>query len=287
MSSSRPATGEAADCETADLDHDRETDDLLAATPVRWFVRGFAAGVLITGAVNAVSYFFRSPDWRNLFYENVTTSGTGSRESIGFPLEVWQAGNTYGGLFADYVAMGWNVLFACGVGCLLGWLCVCKRVFLNRAVGGTNVSPAGDANSGATSSTGSATRRGGRPIQFSLLGIMTATTLVAVASMVTSKLAAHPATLMVIYALGPLGLVTLAMLPRRMSWQRRVVLLVPCAMGLIAVAMAVGQVLGLDFDRVLMGIFLSWTPQSALAAMVLTGLLLRGVPPAMPAQKAL
>jgi hypothetical protein len=79
---------------------------------------------------------------------------------------------------------------------------------------------------------------------------------------------------MAIYGLGPLLLVAIAMLPRRLSWQKRVVIIIPATLTLIAVAIAVGSAMEMEFDKVLMGIFLCWTPQSALAAIGLTATLL-------------
>jgi hypothetical protein len=64
------------------------------------------------------------------------------------------------------------------------------------------------------------------------------------------------------------------MLPRRLSWQKRVVIIIPATLTLIAVAIAVGNAMSMEFDKVLMGIFLCWTPQSALAAIGLTATIL-------------
>lgn len=242
----------------------------IGATARRWFLRGMAAGLLIMGAVNAVSYFFRSPGWKNLTSPATLRPEPDAAEAIGFPWQVWEAGNTYGGMFADYPAIGWNVLFAMIIGSAIGILCVRHRRFLSAAIGELDQDdPLGEGHpDGAALS-----RAKSEPIQFSLGGLMIATAIAAVFAMVASKWAAHPAALIVIYGLGPLILVALAMLPRRLSWQRRVALLIPTALSLIAVAMGIGQALGLDFDRVLMGIFLCWTPQSALAAIVLASTL--------------
>ena len=106
-------------------------------------------------------------------------------------------------------------------------------------------------------------------MQFSLRGLLIATGIAAVVAMAARNFAARPETLIAIYALGPLGLVAIAMLPRKLSWQRRVMIIVPAAYALIAAAIAVGLGLGMEFDKVLMGIFLCWTPQSAMAAVAL------------------
>ena len=60
------------------------------------------------------------------------------------------------------------------------------------------------------------------------------------------------------------------MLPHRLTWQKRIMIIVPAAYALIGTAIAVGFAMGMEFDKVLMGIFLCWTPQSAIAAVALT-----------------
>lgn len=52
-----------------------------------------------------------------------------------------------------------------------------------------------------------------------------------------------------IYALGPLALIVLAYLPRRLSWQQRVAILTPSALILIAVAITLGSALDVEFDK--------------------------------------
>ncbi|WP_372725159.1 hypothetical protein [Novipirellula sp.] len=232
----------------------------LAGSSTRWFLRGIAVGMLLMAAVNALSYFVRSSDWSSLVGKPQSQN-----ESIGFPLTVWEAGNTYGGLFADYPNMGVNILVAAAVGSLIGMVAARYRDYLNQLVD--------DFDEGESDKGDSATAPA-QPIQFSLLGLMIATTIAAVFATVASKLAVRPETLIAIYTLGPITLVALAMLPRRLSWQQRVVIITPAAFSLIAVAIAVGRGLSMEFDKVLMGIFLSWTPQSAIAAIALTSYLL-------------
>ena len=218
-------------------------------SPIRWFVRGTAVGVLLMAAVNAISYFFRSRDWSSL----VGPTGR-TEESLGFPWVVWEAGNTYGGMYADYPRLLLNAFFAIAIGSGLGCFAARKTGFLNGLLGQITMGPA----------------REHQPIQFSLRGIMIATTMIAIAATLARHFAARSETLIAIYALGPLALVVIAMLPRRLSWQKRVTIIVPLTFLLIAVAIAVGNAIGMEFDKVLMGIFLSWTPQSAIAAIGLT-----------------
>lgn len=221
----------------------------------RWFVRGLAVGMLFMASLNALSYFVRSEHWGSLVGKAQPRG-----ESIGFPFEIWESGNMYGGLFADYPMIGINILVAVVVSMPIAILTTMKADWLNQLMLDSFESEINeDAGDSET-----------QPIQFSIQSLMIATTVAAVFAMIASRFAARKETLVVIYALGPLCLVLIAMLPRRLSWQQRVVILMPCTFALIAVALAVGQALSIDFDKVLMGIFLCWTPQSAIAAIVLT-----------------
>ncbi len=220
----------------------------------RWFVRGTAVGMLLMAAVNALSFFVRTSDWSSLVGPSSTAD-----ESIGFPATVWEAGNTYGGMYADYRMLGLNILFAAAVGSLLGWLAARKRDFLNGLL---HQMPSGTE------------AKKHQPIQFSLRGLLIATTLVAVSATLARHFAARPETLVAIYAFGPLGLVAIAMLPQRLSWQKRVVIIIPATLTLIAVAIAVGTAMQMEFDKVMLGVFLCWTPQSAIAALALTSYIL-------------
>ncbi len=234
MSSSSPASDSPSE------------DRRVADTPWLWFVRGTSLGMLLIGSLNAVSYFFRSSSWGSLVGKT-----SPDQESLGFPFKVWEAGNTYGGLYADYPMIVFNGLVAVGFGSLLGWWAARRTNDLNAWVESimAEIEPEGE-----------------RPVQFSLRGLLIATAIAAIVATVARHYAARPETLIGIYALGPALLVAIAMLPRKLSWQKRVMIIVPAAYALIAAAIAVGFGLGMEFDKVLMGIFLCWTPQSALAA---------------------
>lgn len=229
-----------------------ETDD----SPTRWFLRGTAVGMLLMAAANAISYFFRSADWSSLVGPPKSYS-----EAVGFPFVVWEAGNTYGGMFADYPMMAVNIVVAALAGSIIGAIAARKTVFLNGLI---------------HQMQREASKQPQQPIQFSLQGLMVATTFAAVAAMLARQFAARPETLIAIYTAGPMLLVIIAMLPRRLSWQKRVVIIIPATLTLIGVAIAVGNAMGMEFDKVLMGIFICWTPQSALAAVLLTAALLAG-----------
>jgi hypothetical protein len=76
-----------------------------------------------------------------------------------------------------------------------------------------------------------------------------------------------------IYLLGPWLLILIAFVPLGISWQARIGILVPTAVALMAAAIALGGHLSapIEFDKVLLGIFICWTPQTVVAAIVLVG----------------
>ncbi len=231
-------------------------------TPSRWFVRGFLVGILISGSLTAVSYFFRSERGGNLL-------GTTPNhyEALGFPCTLWETGNMYGGLFVDLQALLLNAVFSAvlGAGCgLATWLFRVRLTDLVERLEQTVTA-----------------RQQGR-LQFSLRGLLALSGLAAAAAAAAHyALAGHPAVLLIIYALGPWILVLIAFLPMGLSWQQRVVVLVPMAPLLMLAAVVVGISLKppLDFDKVLLYIFVCWTPQSVVVAIGLTlGLILYHTP---------
>jgi len=228
----------------------------IVTTPTRWFVRGFLVGILISASMTAVSYFFRSEGGGNLL-------GTRPqhREALGFPCELWESGNMYGGYFVDFAALLVDALFAMAVGAVCGLITLRYRAKLTRLVEELEQSVA----------------RPGGSLQFSLRGLLLATALAAlVAAGTRYALAGRAEVLGLIYLLGPWILVLIAFLPLELSWQWRVVILIPTALLLMAAAVAIGVSLkpGLEFDKVLLGIFICWTPQSAIAAIGLTAVLI-------------
>ena len=217
----------------------------------RWFLRGAMVGILLMASTNALSYFVRSRYWQVIGLSGPTKER--HKESLGFPYEMWEKGNTYGGYYIDYPTLGANILVAVAIGCLIGWIVSWKSESLNDMVASLR------------SHTGESTKHQQR-VQFSLRGLMITTAVVAVTATLAKNFAAHRETLVGIYLAGPTCLVAIAMLPRGLSWQTRVKIMVPLSLGLIAAAVAVGIAIGIEFDKVLLGIFLCWTPQSAIAA---------------------
>ena len=163
----------------------------------------------------------------------------------------------YGGYFVDLPALLVDATFAVAVGAACGLITLAYRVQLSRLVEELDQS----------------VTRPGSSLQFSLRGLLLATGLAAlVAAGTRYALAGRAEVLGLIYLLGPWILVLIAFLPLGISWQWRVVILIPTALLLMAAAVAIGVSLkpGLEFDKVLLGIFICWTPQSAIAAIGLT-----------------
>jgi hypothetical protein len=225
----------------------------IVTTPKRWFVRGSMVGVLVSGSLNAASYFFRSDRWGNLLG---TTPR--NRESLGFPCELWESGNTYGGLFVDIWGLAANALFTVIIAVVCGLVTLAYRERLNRLVEELERSVV-------------VQPRGG--VQVSLRGLLLATGLAAVlATAARYALAGRPEVLGFIYLLGPWILVVIAFVPLGLSWQQRVYILIPMTLLLMSAAVVIGMTLkpSVEFDKVLLGFFICWTPQCALAAIALT-----------------
>lgn len=227
----------------------------IVTTPSRWFVRGLGLGILLCGALNAVSYFARSDDWGNLLGQIPA-----SAEALGFPVLMWEQGLTYGGYFIDLPALALNMVFAVVVGLGCGTIAVRQRGRLNRLVDEFEESVTGPPNK----------------FHFTTRDLLVVMTFAAVlAASARLFLNGRPEVLGAIYLLGPWLLVTIALLPRKIAWQQRVLILVPAALLLILAAILSGASLKrpVEFDKVLLGIFVCWTPQSALAALGITFLL--------------
>ncbi len=223
-------------------------------SPSRWFLRAAAVTVLLMAAINALSYFYRSANWTGLVANRSTVPTLD--EAIGFPNLMWESRQYYGGLFVDYPMLLSNVAFAVMIGFFAGLITAYQSNHLNRLLSSIRSRSSGP--------------REQQPIQFTLRGMLLSTGLIAFAVALATTMAAHPITLVAIYALGPSCLVGIAMIPRRLRWQTRVAIIIPVTLCLIIVAVSVGFRLKIDFDRVLLGIFLCWVPQSAFAAIGLT-----------------
>jgi len=224
-----------------------------------WLLRGVLVGGLLLAAINVASYFTCSTGWGNLL-------GTRPehREGIGFPWEIWTSGNAYGGYYVDYRRLFQNGMVALGLGTVLGLWAISQRRWLDAMWDDFERQSRAE---------------GRRRFQFSLRELFFATCLTAlVAALWKHWIAGQPWSLGAIYTAGPWLLIGIALLPRGLSWQQRVAVLVPMTLMLMTGAVFIGRTLPLrrDVDQVLLGIFVCWTPQTALAAcLLMTGLVWR------------
>lgn len=227
--------------------------DLVPASPIRWSGRAFVVALLVVGGANAVSYFFRSEGLGNLLGNHPER-----RQAIGFPLEIWEHGNAYQGFYVDYGALLGNLAAASFLGLVFGVIAYRITPYLNEIERRVIEEMEG---------------REREHFQFSMRGLIGATVVAALlAALWRNSSSARPEVLGAIYLLGPIVLVATALLPRNIPWQQRVAILVPLALMTIAAAVTIGAALKspLDFEQVLLGIFVCWTPQSIAAAIALT-----------------
>ncbi|TWU04907.1 hypothetical protein [Stieleria varia] len=215
-----------------------------------WILRGLVMGVLILGTANALSFFFRSQGWGSLLGVMEPAD-----EAIGFPLQVWEEGGGYGSHAMNKTAFAINAAAGIGLGVIIGAFAAINRRTLNEIMNRL---------------AGSGTEHREVRLQFSLRGLMVTTVLAALAAATVRYFTPRVEVLAAVYALGPIALVLVAFLPRGFSWQQRVAIIAPATVILIAVTITLGVALDVAFDKVLMGVFICWTPQTAIAAMALT-----------------
>ena len=225
-------------------------------TPFHWFFRGMLGGVLLITACNAGSYFLRTQSVADLI--NGTQAVT---ESIGFPARVWLEDsfphNTEAGF--NLTAIGINLLCGILVGSIFGLIGIRFRSSLNRKI---------------TEFEQKNLNQQSKGYQFSIIGLLLLTTMVAILTSTIINYLKTPQLLLVIYFAGPAILLGLAMLPRGMHWRSRVVILAIAEVVLIGLAMWYGQSLGVPLERVMLGIFVGWTSQSGIFAFLITVALL-------------
>ena len=218
----------------------------------RWFLRGFVAGILMFAAITSLSYFLRSDNWGDLL------GGHPNRgEAMGFPVQVWEKGNPYGGYYVYPAGLLINGSLACTASLICGGLTVLFCGPLNRLV--TQLS---DQQSKQTVN-----------FQFSIRGLLWFTCLSSLfLAAGRQMLAPSPGVLGSIYLLGPWVLVSISLLPQRIALEQRAWILTISAALLIAAAIVVGAALpqSVPFEKVLLAIYICWTPQSAAAAFLIS-----------------
>ena len=210
-------------------------------------------GVLVFAALNAISYFARSELGGNLL-----GNAPHHREALGFPFEMWESGNNFDGYFVDLGPLAANL----GLGLLFASTCGAALVRCRRPLDQLE-----------QELLASFPEEPSSPLQFSLRNLMVFTAIFSVvAAAARYAQAGRPEVLGAFYLFGPWLLVIIPFLPDGLTWQRRVVLVVPFTLMLMAGGVAIGQSLTpvVEFDKILLGTFLCWTPQSVVAAVVIT-----------------
>ncbi|MEL7496636.1 MAG: hypothetical protein AAFN77_03445 [Planctomycetota bacterium] len=215
-----------------------------------WFVRGLFGGIMLIAAINAISYFFLSEGLANLIGRQPEVI-----EVIGFPFEVWREGASYGTSFVDYWGAVKNLAVGLVLGLFFGWIGIALRPQFNQWVADFE-----------------AESKKVRPTvhQFSLKSILFWTTVVAMFAALMTRWNGTSEGLFAIYLLGPLTLIWIAMFPDHLHWTVRAVILSILAFALIGIALRSGSELGMPLDRIMLGFFVSWTPQSVFAAFLIT-----------------
>lgn len=209
-------------------------------------------GIMVAASLNAASYFLWSEYGGNLLGTRPDRA-----EAIGWPFVFWEKRNRFGrGQFAADRFRG-NLVVSALVGGLCGLLLVAQRKWLNRIVADFFVG------------------QGPPPgrINVSLRGLLLNTFLAAVgAGVLRLALRGQAIALGAVYAAGPWVLIGIVFLPRGVSWQKRVALLIPLTVLMILSAFWIASSLSPSpvFERVLFGIFVCWTPQTTFAAVLLT-----------------
>lgn len=205
---------------------------------------------MIVAAANALSYFFRTPGIADLVGPDQHLT-----EALGFPFEIWRENQIYfGSMFIDYAMVGLNLLVGAGLGTLFGLVALKLKPQFNRWVSDfESEQPA----------------KRSLEYRFSIKSMLVLTSVAAILVAALTTWNGTKQVLIAIYFLGPLCLILIAMAPTKIHWHHRIVVLVFLAVTMIGVALTTGQQLKVPIDRVLLGIFVSWTPQSAFAAFLL------------------
>lgn len=221
--------------------------DNAGTSQLRWFARGAAGGFIFYAALNALSWFFRSTGWSDLCGATLNEH----TEAIGFPFEIWREGTGHQGLVL--AALGIHLLIGLAVSIVAGFVAVSLSSRIE------SIMPEEPTSKTVFRMT------------FSVRGLLIVTSLIAIALGFIQSLGTSPWLLGLIYFAGPLTLILIAMGPVGIPWEQRSAILVLTAIFMLVGAVIVGGRLGMEFDRVLLGVFICWVPQSAFAAILIGG----------------
>ena len=229
--------------------------DETGTSKLRWFIRGAAGGFILFAALNALSWFFLSEGWSDLCGATYNAHS----EAIGVPFVIWrEEAGSFRYWEMSLPNLGLNLLYMAVTSTICGFVAATLSPRIESML--------------PTKRSSEAKETGFR-ITFSVRGLLICTTLIAVAMGLTKSLS--PRWLLgVIYFGGPLILILIAMGPAKIPWEQRSIILTLTAIVMLTGAVFVGLKLRLEFDRVLLGVFICWVPQSVFAAALITGFVL-------------
>ena len=201
---------------------------------------------MLLAALNAISYFVLSEGLTDLVGLKPPVE-----EAIGFPFSIWEEGAANGPNAINFWGSVDNVLIGLCVGSVFGVIGVLLRHQFNDWV-----------------IEFESENRNVKPIhnQFSLKSILFWTAVSGLFIALLTRWNGSSLGLAAIYLFGPATLIGIAMFPAELHWRTRAVIVSVLSIGLILIAVRSGLKLNMQVDRVMLGFFVCWTPQTVFAA---------------------
>ena len=225
---------------------------MIGTSAAHWFLRGFAGGIMLLAAINAASYFWLTPGYGDLVGYSDNTD-----EALGFPYEIWREGSVWGTHFVNYQHVAINLGAGAGLGIILGFFGIIGRAGFNQWVAEFEAEQHRD-------------QQVSRTIQFSVKSLLFLTAVVAVFVSLLTRWSGSWEGLTLVYVAGPASLIGIAMFPDQIHWKLRAVIVSTLSLLVIGIALFSGYRLSMPLDRVMLGFFVCWTPQSVFAAFFIT-----------------
>lgn len=204
---------------------------------------------MLIAAINALSYFFLSHGLTDLVGMKPAVE-----EAIGFPFAIWEEGHARGAHYIDIWGAGKNVLVGVLLGTFFGLIGILLRHQFNEWVAEFE-----EQNQQAQSLSA----------QFSIKSAMFCTLVAALLVALITRWNGSSFGLGAIYLLGPSTLIGIAMFPDQLHWKVRATIVAVLSLALIGIAARSGLQLNMDIDRVMLGFFVCWTPQTVFAAFII------------------
>lgn len=214
----------------------------------RWFLRGFGGGIVLLAAFNALSYFFLSDGWWELFGMAPKVN-----EALGFPFIIWDETNGNGiGAFNES-AFWYNVFTAFTFGLICGWIATLLAPNFNKWVIEFE-----EQNARSSGLTG----------QFSVKSMLILIVAAAI-HLILFKWSGSSLGLSMIFLAGPTALIGIAMLPDNLHWKVRSAIVAFCAFLMISIAVYSAFKMDIELEKVLLGFYVCWVPQCCFAVAVI------------------